>query len=145
MSGEAPATGDATMAKGRCNCGAVRFEIDAPVTDVYVCHCSICRRATGTAGIPVVVVPSAQLRFLQGREQVASWRKPDGDWERSFCRVCGSPLPHANDARTAYVPAGTIDEGADALRVVHHLWVGSKAPWDEIGGDAQRHPEGLDS
>ena len=127
------------MLTGRCNCAAVCFEIDALVTDVYVCHCSICRRATGANGIPVLVVPNERLRFVRGREQVVSWRKADGDWERSFCRVCGSPLPHSNGPDTTYVPAGTLDEGAAALRVAHHLWVGSKATWDEIGDGGRQH------
>ncbi len=37
-----------------------------------------------------------------------------------------------------FVPAGSLTEGGDALRVAHHIWVGSKAVWDEIG-DAGKH------
>ena len=39
------------MATGECNCGAVQFEIDAQLSGVFVCHCSICRRSTGSNGI----------------------------------------------------------------------------------------------
>jgi hypothetical protein len=42
-----------------------------------------------------------------------------------------------------FVPAGAIVEGADKLRVAHHVWVGSKAAWDEIGDTGKQHPEGF--
>lgn len=131
------------MSAGECNCGAVRFEIDAVPTEVFVCHCSICRRFTGSSGIAVVVFPRDRLRWIRGPECIATWRKPDTDWQAWFCRICGSPVPGENDAGTMFAPAGCITEGGESLRVAHHLWVGSKAPWDDIGGSAQQHNEGF--
>jgi hypothetical protein len=129
------------MATGECNCGAVKFEIDAELSAVFVCHCSICRRSTGSNGIAVVVIPKDQLRWVQGTEHIATWKKPDTEWQTWFCSICGSPVPGENDARTIFVPAGTIASGGDALRVAHHIWVGSKAVWDEIGGSGKQHVE----
>jgi len=131
------------MPIGQCNCGAVQFSIDAEVSDVYVCHCSICRRFTGANGVAVVVVPNKNLKFVAGREQVVSWKKPDGDWECAFCRVCGSPVPGVNSPSTMFVPAGALSTGTESLKVVHHIWVGSKASWDVIGDVGQQHLEGL--
>jgi hypothetical protein len=133
------------MARGECNCGAVRFEIDAELEDVYVCHCSICRRFTGSQGIAVVVFPKRQFRWLAGEDHVATWQKPGTDWHSFFCRVCGSAVPGENDRDTMFAPAGAITHGGEALRVRHHVWVGSKAPWDEIGDDGRQHPEGIRS
>jgi hypothetical protein len=133
------------MARGECNCGAVQFEIDAALEDVYVCHCSICRRFTGSQGIAVVVFPKRQFRWLAGEDHVATWHKPGADWHAFFCRVCGSAVPGENDPDTMFAPAGTITQGGEALRVRHHVWVGSKAPWDEIGDDGRQHPEGIRS
>ena len=129
------------MAGGQCNCGAVAFEIDARLSDVFVCHCSICRRATGSNGIAVVLVDNSAFRWLKGEDQVASWKKPDADWQCWFCRVCGSPLPGANDASRIFVPAGLIADGGEGLRVAHHIWVGSKAAWDQIGDSGKQHHE----
>lgn len=39
------------MAHGQCNCGAVSFTVTTELSDVIVCHCSFCRRATGSNGI----------------------------------------------------------------------------------------------
>ncbi len=58
------------MARGECNCGAVQFEIDADLSGVYVCHCSICRRSTGSNGIAVVVVRNNQFRWVRGQEHI---------------------------------------------------------------------------
>ena len=129
------------MARGECNCGAVRFAIDAELKDVFVCHCSICRRATGSNGIAVLVIPNERFRWLEGQDHVTEWSKPDSQWQIWFCRVCGSPVPGQNDPARMFVPAGSITEGGEALRVAHHIWVASKAVWDEIGGDGKQHPE----
>ncbi|MEN7344350.1 MAG: GFA family protein, partial [Pseudomonadota bacterium] len=51
------------MIRGACNCGAVAYEADVDVTDVYVCHCSICRRFSGAQGMAVTVVPSSSFRW----------------------------------------------------------------------------------
>lgn len=129
------------MAKGECNCGAVRFEVDADLEDVYVCHCSICRRSSGSNGMAVVVVPNDSFRWIDGDHHVVMWSKPGTRWEKWFCRTCGSPVPGRNDPERMFVPAGCITEGGEALRVAHHIWVGSRAVWDEIGDAGQRHAE----
>jgi len=129
------------MATGACNCSAVQFEIDAPLSGVYVCHCSICRRSTGSNGIAVLVVANEHFRWVRGRERIATWKKPDANWQTWFCSACGSPVPGENDATRMFVPAGAITQGGDELRVIHHIWVGSKAPWDVIGDSGQQHAE----
>lgn len=128
------------MAKGECNCGAVAFEITSELADVYVCHCSICRRSTGSNGIAVAVVGNDEFRWCKGEEFINTWHKPGHDWQTSFCRNCGSPLPGANDDARMYVPVGLISEGGEHLKVAHHIWVDSKADWDVIGDTGKQHP-----
>jgi hypothetical protein len=132
------------MARGQCNCGTVAFDIDAEISEVFVCHCSICRRATGANGVAVIFIDSRAFRWTRGEEQVATWRKPDADWQCWFCRVCGSPLPGAIDDAHMFVPAGLITSGGDTLRVAHHTWVGSRAVWDEIGDAGRLHPKAFE-
>jgi len=67
------------MASGACNCGAVAFEINTGLSGVYVCHCSLCRRSTGSNGIAVVVVDKAAFRWLRGEAPISTWKKPDAD------------------------------------------------------------------
>ena len=129
------------MAQGSCNCGSVTFEVEMDLTDVYVCHCSICRRATGSNGIAVLVVPNDTFRWTQGEAQIHTWKKPGADWQTWFCASCGSPVPGENDSEHMFVPAGLLMDGAERLQVRHHIWVDSKADWDKIGDSGQQHPE----
>jgi len=122
----------------------VSFSISTDLTDVVVCHCSICRRATGSNGIAVLVVDNETFEWTGGTEFIASWKKPGADWEMSFCSRCGSPVPGANDDTRTFVPAGLIVEGGEHLRVAHHIWVDSRAAWDELGDSGCRHPEAFD-
>ena len=132
------------MARGECNCSAIGFEIRAELSDVFVCHCSICRRATGSSGIAVVVVDNADFRWSRGKEYVTSWKKPDADWQMSFCKICGSPVPGLNDESRMFVPAGLITDGGDSLKVKHHIWVDSKAVWEVIGDSGRQHREAFE-
>jgi hypothetical protein len=132
------------MLSGECNCGAVAFQVDADLSDVYVCHCSICRRATGGNGIAVLVASKNAFTWLEGENSIRTWKKPGHDWETSFCTTCGSTLPGENDAETMFIPAGLLTSGAEELRVAHHIWVNSRAPWDIIGDDGRQHPEAFE-
>lgn len=132
--------GDA-MADGGCNCGLVTFEVDIEIDYLYACHCSICRRWSGTQGVVVAVAPNASFRWLKGGTKVQSWSHPDCDWGSAFCPKCGSALPGRNDEDTMFIPAGSLKNGVEGVRISDHIWVGSKAGWDEIGGDGRQHDE----
>jgi hypothetical protein len=127
------------MVLGQCNRGEVAFKIDDDISEVFICHCSICRKSTGSNGIAVVVVDNEAFKWMRGENQVLTWKKTIGNWETSFCRVCGSTLPGINDESRMYVPAGLITNGDESLKVVHHIWVDSKAVWDEIGDSGKQH------
>ena len=127
------------IAKGQCNCGEVTFEINEKISDIYVCHCSECRKYTGNNGVAVVIVKNEVFRWTQGEKNISTWNKPTGEWQSQFCRNCGSSLPVMNDKSSMAVPAGSITTGDQALKVAHHIWVGSKATWDEICNGKQHY------
>lgn len=133
------------MVSGECNCGTVAFEVSADPWGVFVCHCSICRRSTGSNGIAVVLVENDAFRWTRGDEHIATWKKPDADWQAWFCDICGSPVPGANDDSRMFIPAGLISGGGEDLSVIHHIWVDSKACWDEIGDSGKRHANGFEA
>jgi len=128
--------------KGCCNCGEVTFEVNCDVSDIYFCHCSICRRATGSNGVAVVVVNREDFSWLSGEHLIKTWTKPAHDWQTSFCTDCGSSLPGKNDETRMYIPAGLLPNGN--LTVAHHIWVGSKADWDRIGDSGKQHLNGFE-
>ncbi len=133
------------MSKGECNCGVVTFDIKSQVSDIFICHCSICRKFTGSGGIAVVIVPKADFQWLSGESYIQKWNKPGHDWEACFCKDCGSPLPGMDSEFYMYVPASLITEGAENLEVAHHIWVDSKAHWEVIADSGKQHKGAFNS
>ncbi len=127
------------MGFGSCNCGAIAFEIKTEFADVFVCHCSICRKSSGGNGIAVVIMDKSAFQWRRCEDHIATWKKPDADWQTWFCRVCGAVLPGKNDETRMFVPAGVLSEDAENLEVAQHIWICSKAPWDRIGDDGKQH------
>ena len=124
--------------RGRCLCGGVRFEIDGRVSGIGQCHCSKCRRVSGAGSIAELMTSKKSLRFTDGEERQKSFRQESG-YCVTFCERCGSPLPHLHpNGKVYWVPAGLLDDDP-GVGVEMHLFVGSKASWDEIGGDAVQH------
>lgn len=125
------------MIGGSCLCGAVRFEIAGAHSRIGICHCSLCRKVSGGGSTAVVALAAANLRWISGQDAIAQYERASG-YGTSFCRVCGSPVPDPDSRRTMYcVPVGLLD-GDPALRVGDHIYVGSRASWDEIGDAAPR-------
>lgn len=126
-----------TVLQGSCVCGGIRFEISGPLEGIQQCHCSICRKASGTAAIATILVSADQLKWIAGEDLIRTFARPSG-YGTAFCSVCGSPAPDSNAKRTRYgIPAGLLD-GDPPLHVTGHIFVGSKASWDTIADDAPK-------
>jgi hypothetical protein len=61
---------------GSCLCGGVRFEIKPPLAAFRYCHCSRCRKATGTAHAANIFVPATQFTWLAGETQTRKFDLP---------------------------------------------------------------------
>jgi hypothetical protein len=120
------------MLKGSCLCGGVRYEIDGGLGAVTNCHCSLCRKMSGSAFSSGMTIPATSFRFTAGEELLKEWESSPG-YYRVFCGRCGSPLLKRKDKdpnKIRFRP-GTLDSDPGA-KVTKHLHVGSKAPWFEI-------------
>ena len=117
---------------GHCLCAAVRFEIDGRLGPAIYCHCSQCRRASGSAFATNASVRARYLHLRSGRELIREYESSPGKF-RAFCSRCGSPLYSrlAADPETFRIRLGTLD-GDPGRRPLSHFWVGSKAVWHEI-------------
>jgi hypothetical protein len=126
--------------KGHCLCGAVAYEIRGNPGMSFHCHCSRCRRFTGSAFAALLVIDGDQLTVTQGRDQIQTYREA-GYVNRSFCKVCGSSLFGLQwpDGPGTVVTMGTID-GDPGIRPSLHINVEFKAPWEEIRDDLPQVP-----
>ena len=71
---------------GRCHCGAVAFEVEAPrPLQVLDCNCSICAKA----GFLHLIVPKERFRLLRGGENLTTYTFNTGVAKHTFCRTCG--------------------------------------------------------
>ena len=129
------------MLKGSCLCGAVRYEVSGPVHDIHHCHCSMCRKSHGTAFSTFARLKAADFRYGTGEEHVRAYRS-SAPIERTFCDTCGGRLTVRFDGMpdTVWVSVGTL-EGDPGVRARSHMFVASKAPWDEISDEVPQYPE----
>lgn len=55
--------------KGECLFGSVKFEIDEEIRNLYQCHCSLCRKATGAAANAATLCAGKFFSLDIGRKQ----------------------------------------------------------------------------
>jgi len=133
--------------QGECLCGSVKFEIDGEIRNLYQCHCSLCRKATGAAANAATFVQGSSFRWVSGQSEIRSYQKPSG-FRSDFCSICGSPVPNSlRGTEMVWVPAGLLDE-LGVSRVSVHLHTASAAPWEQESAECVRlegGPESLES
>src|SRR5215471_12413309 len=121
---------------GQCFCGSVAFEFEGPTTNIELCHCSRCQRATGSPFAAEFKVRADKFRWLRGEELISFCdapilREPPA-YRRSFCKVCGSPVPSVFTGHpTVPIPTGLVD-GDIPARAVKHIWTSKKANWFDV-------------
>src|ERR1700730_10794550 len=120
------------MITGSCLCGGVRYEIDGEIGLALNCHCSMCRKATGSAFRSRMAVPLTNFRWTAGKDLLTLYASSPTT-TRTFCKVCGSTLVSLfhDNPETLGLPMGTLDDDP-GIRPAFHVFVGSKAPWFEI-------------
>lgn len=131
------------MYQGRCLCGGIRYEISGGIQNIVCCHCSECRKAQGSAFATNGVVAEADFKILSG-EQLLTCYEPSPGYAKFFCSRCGSPIISKNEQKPGVVRVriGTIESDI-AERPTAHIFVGSKANWEEIGDGVPQFDERL--
>lgn len=115
---------------GSCLCGQVRFEVHGRFENFFLCHCTYCRKDSGSAHGANLFSTTATLHWLAGEARVTHFQLPASRHARSFCSTCGSALPYlAANATLLVVPAGSLDSPL-SQRPNAHLFNASRADWD---------------
>jgi hypothetical protein len=125
-----------TAISGSCLCGAVTFEIARAVGPFELCHCSRCRKASGSAFVAGLGVRTEDFRMLMGAELISRYEAPVREapppYRTAFCSRCGSPVPDPPPgAKWFEIAAGTLD-GDPGVRPDRHIFVEHKSAWFEI-------------
>jgi hypothetical protein len=118
----------------------VAFDVEGSIMGVGSCHCSKCRKVSGTGGNMTFIVGMERFRWVRGAEGITKFARADG-WGTSRCNTCGSPVPASYDGgKCMWVQAGLMDDPLDTS-ILWHIFCGSQADWDHESPNVQRFAE----
>jgi len=119
---------------GGCLCGAVRYEISQPPAAGSYCHCSMCRKQSGSVSGGAFEFSRAALRFTKGE---LKYYRSSASAKRGFCGHCGSRIAFfAEGDPRVWVSIGSLDHPEDwpmtkdaSWGRSQHIHVASKIAW----------------
>ncbi len=128
---------------GGCLCGAVRFEVRGPILRAGICHCSRCRRHSGSGHLAQARVRRTDFRLLAGADKVKAYREP-GYMTKAFCVDCGSSLFGGDwpEGDQVSIRMGAFD-GDPGVRIQYRTYFADQAPWDPVDDDIPRYDQAL--
>ena len=125
------------MLAGECFCRATSYEVADQFAYALNCHCSNCRRTTGSAFKPFAGIAREKLVVTRGRDNLLIYGDEAG--HDAHCRRCGSLLYSVvREGAFVHVAMGTLVDDP-SIRPTAHIFVGSKAPWHVITDDLPQH------
>lgn len=127
---------------GSCLCGAVRYAVSVPVSELRACHCTHCQKASGAGGSVNAVLAADAFRITQGTPKRYAAKADSGrTLYRFFCGDCGSPIHSQRETSPGMVVvrAGTLDNAPD-MKITANIWTKSARPWSYIDPASQQVP-----
>jgi len=133
---------ESTRVTGNCLCGKVSYELTGNLGIFQYCHCSRCRKFTGSAHSAHLLVAPEQFRWLSGEECLGRYEVEEAKhFATSFCNNCGSSMPWlAKSGKAVAVPAGTLDEDP-GIRPSQNVYWDSRAIWYMDSSELPRYAE----
>jgi hypothetical protein len=112
--------------RGSCHCGLVTFEVDADITGVVDCNCSLCRRK----GALWVAAAENDLRILSGEKDLVLYQFNTKTAKHYSCPRCGiSPFSHPRLAPGKWVVNARCIDGLDLAKLPVRTFDG--VHWEE--------------
>ena len=130
---------------GGCLCGAIRFSVSHPISELRACHCTHCQKASGAGGSVNAVVPAGSFAITKGAPKLFAGTAQSGRiLNRFFCGDCGSPVysQRADTPQLRVVRAGAFDSALN-VKITCNIWTASARPWMHIDPASERHPGNL--
>jgi hypothetical protein len=124
---------------GTCLCRSVEYMVRDEFIYAMNCHCSQCRRTTGSAFKPFAGIERDKLSVTKGEDSLLIFG--DENNHDAHCKACCSLLYSVvNDGALVHVAMGTLVDEPN-IRPTAHIFVGSKAPWYTITDNLPQHEE----
>lgn len=121
---------DSSPVSGACLCGTVRYRVSGAFLGFQYCHCSRCRRFTGSAHAANLFTRPGDLEWTAGEGEVGTYMlEGEPNFPTAWCTRCGSALPAlSSTGRYWVVPAGSLDDDPGERPTQNIFWE-SRAPW----------------
>jgi len=129
------------VAGGR-QCGAVRYALHVAPENAPVCHCRVCRRATGGLFAALAGAPTNAFAWSRGEPAVFA---SSSLAKRGYCRDRGAPLSFSYDYPEAhfYVTSGSMDD-PEAAPSLKQVGIESRVGWVKFCEDVPAEQTGED-
>jgi hypothetical protein len=128
------------MLTGNCLCGAILYEVADEFRYALNCHCSDCRKATGSAFKPFAGIEHDKLIIAKGKDAVLIFGDKNTNHDVR-CKWCGSFLfSVVRDGAFVHVTIGTLIDNP-TIQPTAHIFVSDKAPWFEITDNLPQYKE----
>ncbi len=130
----------AEVHEGGCLCGKVRYRVVGTPRGTGVCHCTICKRRTGSAFGVNAYFDEASVQVTSGALKTYEYRSDESNrWIRNeFCPNCGITVTYtvefAPGARG--IPLGTFDD-PNWLKPSNHVYTRSALDWVVLPSDVE--------
>ena len=120
------------MPSGNCLCGSFKFTVEGSFGDVRYCHCSQCRRGSGSAFSANARIRKSQWTLEGPEGDITEFEHRPGKF-KAFCARCGSPLyaRSSQDPDDIRVRLGGFEGDLD-VEITGHVWISSKSTWYSI-------------
>lgn len=120
------------MYSGKCLCGVIKVKVGGPISDIIHCHCSLCRKSSGSAYATNGFIDFDKFKIISGEEILSTYVFKPGR-NRHFCSCCGSPIYSSNeqDPRRVRIRLGILDTDIKE-RPISHNFVTSRAIWEDL-------------
>ena len=116
--------------QGSCLCKSIKFELKGEPNSFFFCHCTRCRKVSGTVHASNLFYQGSSLEWLSGKDKVKTYALANTHFKNSFCTECGSQVPtEINDHKTM-IPAGCLDTDVH-IEPNAHIFCDSQANWEE--------------
>ena len=127
------------LLNGSCTCGKIKYAVADEFLYASYCHCSNCRKATGSAFKPFAGIGRKMLSVTAGANDLLIVGDEKGHDAR--CGTCGASLYSVvRDGAFVHVAMGSLID-TPTIRPGEHIFVGSKAEWFTITDDLPQYRE----
>lgn len=128
-----------TTFEGSCLCGAIKYSIEGESLGLFLCHCSRCRKVTGSAHGANMFVKAERVNWLSGEDKLKVFLVEGTRFGKAFCSNCSSAMPRQHANHPILIPAGSLDSELN-MKATAHICCTSRANWDDGFADVPQIP-----